>query len=283
LFVKIYHKIPDIIEEFLFFIYVFSISKNRRFGDFKIILKRKCITPEFKRDIIKACLINQIKIISMYSKIKELIKKIDVLNEALKEEYSQLATKYGFSFTQRKIVFLEKFKARNKKFRIPTWKYAVPKSICHVLSMPFIYMMIVPLVILDIFITIYHLVAFPLYGIPKVERKSYIVYDRRFLDYLNVIQKINCLYCSYANGFLAYAAEIAGRTERYWCPIKAAHQPTAYHGWYKDFADYGNPEEWKQKFNDQEAFNKEKDCRFLKKGVLLSSNKKSPSEVTEIF
>lgn len=36
-------------------------------------------------------------------------------------------------------------------------------------------------------------------------------------------------------------------SERYWCPIKAAHKPRFSHGWYKDFADYGNPEDWKEK------------------------------------
>lgn len=190
----------------------------------------------------------------MYSKIKELIKKIDLLNESLKTEYSRLANKYGFYFNQRKVIFLEKIKARNKSFRIPAWKYAIPKNVRHLLSLPFIYLMAIPLVILDIFITVYHLAAFPLYGIPKVKRSDYLIYDRKFLDYLNIIQKVHCLYCSYANGLLAYAVEIAARTERYWCPVKAAHRPKFYHDWYKDFADYGNPEEWNKKFNEREIF-----------------------------
>ncbi|MFZ2189515.1 MAG: hypothetical protein WAV48_01925, partial [Candidatus Magasanikiibacteriota bacterium] len=75
-----------------------------------------------------------------------------------------------------------------------------------------------------------------------------------FLDYLNWIQKIHCIYCTYVGGLFAYAVEIAGRTERYWCPIKAAHKPKFHHGWYSEFADYGNPEEWKEKFNDEKAF-----------------------------
>ncbi|MFA6534239.1 MAG: hypothetical protein WCT37_03640 [Patescibacteria group bacterium] len=187
-------------------------------------------------------------------RVKDLIQRIDRLNEALKEEYSRLAEKYGFSFERKKIVFLEKIRARNKKFRIPAWKYIVPRRLRHLLPLPFIYAMIIPAITLDIFITIYHLVAFPLYDIPKVRRSDYLVYDRRFLDYLNFIQKAHCLYCSYVNGLFAYAMEIAARTERYWCPIKAAHRPKSYHNWYQDFADYGNPEEWSEKFNDHQAF-----------------------------
>jgi hypothetical protein len=51
--------------------------------------------------------------------------------------------------------------------------------------------------------------------------------------------------------------EIAARTERYWCPIKAAKNPRYAHAWYKDFADYGSPKEWKEKFNELSAFGKE--------------------------
>ena len=190
----------------------------------------------------------------MDSKIKALLKKMEEVNQALRVEYARLAKEYGFSINQKRIIFLTKFRERNKALRIPVWKYVIPRNIRHVLSLPFIYMMIIPAVILDMCITIYHAAAFPLYRIPKVKRGDYIIYDRRFLDYLNIVQKIHCLYCSYVNGVFAYAVEIAARTERYWCPIKAANKPLSHHEWYKDFADYGNPDEWKEKFNDHDAF-----------------------------
>ena len=190
----------------------------------------------------------------MNQSIKDILEKINKLNRQLSEKYNQLAEKYGFSSAGRRIVFLQEFRKRNKKFKIPTWKYVIPQNIRHLLSMPFIYMMIVPVVILDIFVTIYHLVAFSLYHIPKLKRRDFIVYDRQFLDYLNWIQKIHCLYCTYVNGIFAYAVEVGARTERYWCPVKAAHKPKFHHDWYSEFADYGNPEEWKEKFNDEQCF-----------------------------
>ncbi len=190
----------------------------------------------------------------MESEIKKIIEKIESLNESLKKEYARLSEQYGFSFAKRKVVFLENFKLRNRTFRIPAWRYAVPQNVRHFLSLPFIYVMIFPVLILDFFLTIYNLVALPLYRIPRVKRKDHIIFDRKFLDYLNIIQKVNCIYCSYVNGLFAYASEIAARTERYWCPIKAAQKPVQCHRWYKDFADYGNPEEWKEKFNDEKAF-----------------------------
>lgn len=189
----------------------------------------------------------------MRSTIKDILEKIESLNNDLRVEYDRLAEKYGFEFERRKIVFLEEIRKKNKALKFPTWRYVIPTNIRHLLSMPFIYAMIVPTVILDIFLIVYQWTAFSLYRIPKVKRSEYIVYERRFLDYLNLVQKINCLYCSYVNGVFAYAVEIGARTERYWCPIKSAHKPKFSHGWYKDFADYGSPEQWREKSSSEEA------------------------------
>lgn len=198
------------------------------------------------------------------STISDILEKIEQLNGDLRKEYDRLAKQYGFSFQKRKVIFLDEFRKRNKTFRFPTWRYVIPTNIRHLLSMPFIYAMIIPAIILDVFLTIYQWVAFSLYRIPKVERRDYIVYERRFLDYLNIIQKLNCLYCSYVNGLFAYAVEIAARTERYWCPIKAANKPRFSHGWYRDFADYGSPEEWKEKTIQQSSHDPESLACFHK-------------------
>lgn len=188
----------------------------------------------------------------MRSTIQEILEKIESLNNDLRQEYDRLAEKYGFSLKKKRVVFLDEFRKRNKAFRFPTWKYVIPTNLRHFLSIPFIYMMIAPAIILDFFLTVYQWTAFPLYRIPRVKRKDYFVYERRFLDYLNIVQKMNCLYCSYVNWLFAYAVEIGGRTERYWCPIKSAHKPKFSHGWYRDFADYGSPEDWMQKTNQRE-------------------------------
>lgn len=90
----------------------------------------------------------------------------------------------------------------------------------HFIAGPIVYALAVPLVILDISLEIYHRICFPLYGIPFVPRKSYFRFDRARLPYLTMWEKINCQYCSYANGLLLYASVIAGETEQYWCSIR---------------------------------------------------------------
>lgn len=192
----------------------------------------------------------------MRSTITEIIEKIDRLREDLGKEYVTLAKKYGFSIEGKRVVFLEAIREYNKSVRLGIFRYIFSADIRHILSIPFIYGMIIPVAFLDLFLFVYQVCAFPLYKIPRVKRSEYIVYDRQFLDYLNIIQKVNCLYCSYANGVFAYAVEVGARTERYWCPIKAARHPKLPHVHYSEFADYGDPEGFKELFNDEQCFNK---------------------------
>ena len=44
------------------------------------------------------------------------------------------------------------------------------------------------------------------------------------------------------HGLLAYAGEIAARTEQFWCPVKHARRAVAAHARYRDFAEYGDAE-----------------------------------------
>jgi hypothetical protein len=129
-----------------------------------------------------------------------------------------------------------------------------------ILASPLLYAMIMPLVLVDIFLELYHRIAFPILGIPTVRRKQYIKIDRHLLPYLPAILKVACAYCGYANGLLQYAARIAGETERYFCPIKhqagADFHPPPHH---RDFTEYGDAAGFRRRWEagegrkDQEA------------------------------
>jgi hypothetical protein len=108
------------------------------------------------------------------------------------------------------------------------------------LTAPVIYGMIVPLVLTDLFAAAYQLVCFPVYGIGRVRRSDYVVIDRHRLTYLNAIEKLNCVYCGYANGVIAYVRELASRTEQYFCPIRHAIPVPGVHSRYARFVAYGD-------------------------------------------
>lgn len=113
----------------------------------------------------------------------------------------------------------------------------------HLLTGPFIYSVIVPVVFLDIILELYHRISFPVYGIPYVKRSQYIRIDRHRLSYLNWYEKINCMYCGYVNGFFFFASRVAGETENYWCGIKHKKieemKEQAHH---QEFLEYGDRE-----------------------------------------
>jgi hypothetical protein len=119
-----------------------------------------------------------------------------------------------------------------------------------VLSVPIIYFGIVPFAFLDLFLAVYQGICFPLYGIPKVQRSRYLVFDRAKLRYLNGVERVNCHYCSYANGLAAYFVEIAARTEQHWCPIKHKETEAPPHSRYGRFFDYGDDGEFFSGFDE---------------------------------
>lgn len=115
-----------------------------------------------------------------------------------------------------------------------------------VASAPLIYSLFIPLALLDLWMTVYQSICFPVYRLPRVERSRHVVLDRARLPYLTPLEKLNCVYCGYANGVLSYAREIAGRTELYWCPIKHAVEPSGLPPRYRDYFPYGDAESYRR-------------------------------------
>jgi len=119
----------------------------------------------------------------------------------------------------------------------------------HFVATPFIFILIIPLVIFDVFVELYHQIGFRLYGIKLVNRSSYIKIDRHKLKYLNIFNKIGCAYCGYANGFANYLVKICAETEKYWCGIKHKKSKEFIEPkHHKKFVEYGNEKEYKKRY-----------------------------------
>ena len=134
----------------------------------------------------------------------------------------------------------------HRRLKISSWKHLRSTRLLVILSSPLIYACVLPFLLLDAAVAIYQLVCFPIYGIPRVRRKDYLVFDRGRLAYLNTIEKIGCIYCSYVNGLVALITEIAARTEQYFCPIKHDHRPAQAHSRYGKFLPYGDARAYRE-------------------------------------
>lgn len=96
-------------------------------------------------------------------------------------------------------------------------------------SVPFIYAVAIPVLLLDFTVTLYQKICFPLFGIPNIRRSDYVLFRRVPIAGLNIFDHFNCYYCSYTNGVLRYAQQVAAATERMWCPIRQHRRPDGKH------------------------------------------------------
>ena len=177
----------------------------------------------------------------------ELIERIKTLEQALEAALEEKERRVQFRWAKGKVKFEEAVLAEHRKLKSSLARYVLDSRFLAILTAPIIYVGIVPFFLLDVFLVIYQAICFPVYGIPKVNRADYFVFDRGGLTYLNVVERINCAYCSYGNGLFAYAREISGRTEQHWCPIRHARRLRALHSRYGHFVDYGNAGQYRDK------------------------------------
>ena len=178
---------------------------------------------------------------------KNILDEIKSLEKKLLDEIHQKKKKYFYSLHKNRVNFEKGVKKEHKKLATNLIRYVFEANFLTVLTAPAIYLCILPALCLDVVISFYQFVCFPVYKIPKVKRHNYIIIDRQFLAYLNLFEKINCIYCGYFNGLMAYVSEIAGRTEQYFCPVKHAKAPMSIHSRYKHFLDFGDAEEYRKK------------------------------------
>ena len=139
-----------------------------------------------------------------------------------------------------RVWFDKELRETHRRLRQGIPAYVLRGNLLSLLTAPVIYSLLLPLVILDLWVMLYQAICFPIYGISRVPRRRYFAVDRHKLAYLNAIEKVNCTFCSYANGLLAYVREVAARTEQYWCPIKHARTIPNPHQRYHAFFEYGD-------------------------------------------
>lgn len=182
----------------------------------------------------------------MNDKIRRILEQISTLETELNTAIEEQESRVRYKIEGKRVVFEHAIQEAHRKLKprmnFLIWFFTVrPKNF---LTMPVIYGMLVPLALLDLCISLYQLTCFPIYGITRVKRANYILIDRQYLAYLNIIEKADCIYCGYAVGMIAYTSEILARTEQYFCPIKHARKMLGVHARYAHFLGYGEADDF---------------------------------------
>lgn len=173
------------------------------------------------------------------------------LEDDLREALHQQEASMLFEVKGKRVEFEHAIKQAHRRLKTGFFRWLVTNRPQNLITGPVIYGMIIPLVILDLFVSVYQAVCFPIYRIAKVRRAQYIVLDRQQLEYLNFVEKFHCTYCAYGSGLIAYVYEIVARTEEYFCPIKHARRILGTHSRYCRFLDYGEAADYEARL---EAF-----------------------------
>jgi hypothetical protein len=183
----------------------------------------------------------------MASRTADLLDRIAGLERELEGELTRRRALWRYRVDAGRVRFEREVHDahRRLKQRIPS--FLRESSPLTIVTAPVIYSLIVPVAILDLWVTMYQAICFRAYGITRVRRSAYIVIDRHKLAYLNGVEKFNCVFCGYANGVFAYVREVAGRTEQFWCPIRHAKRIRAPHSHYRGFIEYGDAEGYRRR------------------------------------
>lgn len=182
----------------------------------------------------------------MIDRIKSLLDQIKSLEDELTDELHKQEHKIFFELKGKKVEFENHVKQAHRQLKTGVFRWLFGIRPINIITAPIIYGMFIPIVFFDLLISFYQFSCFPIYKIAKVKRSHYIVFDRHHLMYLNIFERMHCLYCSYANGLVAYSREVLARTEQYFCPIKHAHKALGTHERYRHFLDYGDAEDYHQ-------------------------------------
>jgi hypothetical protein len=178
--------------------------------------------------------------------VERIAERLREAEQDLVREVEEQEQRWHYRVHRGRVWFDKERRTAHRRLKQSVPAYIREGSVLSLLTAPVIYSLLLPLALLDAWVTIYQWVCFPIYGIARVPRRDYFVIDRHRLAYLNAIEKVNCTFCSYANGVIAYVREVAACTEQYWCPIKHAQAIPTPHVRYHLFFDYGNAEGYRR-------------------------------------
>jgi hypothetical protein len=186
----------------------------------------------------------------MNERIQQLLDQMSVLEAELKTALNEQQSSIFFQIKGKRVEFEKSIKATHRKLKRNFFRWLITDRPQNLITGPIIYSMIIPLLVTDLFVTIYQITCFPIYRIQKVHRRDYIIFDRQQLSYLNFIEKFHCTYCAYGTGMVAYISEVIARTEQYFCPIKHARKVIGTHARYYRFLEYGEAENYEAKLEE---------------------------------
>src|SRR5215469_6931695 len=123
----------------------------------------------------------------MASRVDDLLERIAGLEQEIDVELDSIRTKWRYRIEKGRVRFESDVHEAHLQLRRSILRYLRESQILSIVTAPVIYSLMIPIVLLDLWVSIYQSICFRAYGINRVRRSDYIVIDRRHLAYLNGI------------------------------------------------------------------------------------------------
>ena len=182
--------------------------------------------------------------------IDDLVRRLVSIEDELERKLDAQRQNFQYRLDNKRAVFEQSILRQHLQLKTGLLSFLRRSPLSALIVAPAVYGLIVPLAILDLGVYVFQLVCFSAWRMERIKRSDYVIVDRHRLAYLNGIEKLNCAYCGYANGVIAYAREAASRTEQYWCPIKHALRVRAPHQRYRGFTAYGDAQGFRSQLDE---------------------------------
>jgi len=97
----------------------------------------------------------------MNNNISDLVGRIKALEEELEQKFSKRREEFKFTIENKCIRFAEDIIASYKRLKTGVIRYILDAHPLNILTAPVIYSGIIPFLLLDLFITVYQTICFP--------------------------------------------------------------------------------------------------------------------------
>ena len=79
------------------------------------------------------------------------------------------------------MIVADEFLRQQRRYKTGLFRFLLRTRFLVALTAPVIYLGWIPFLLMDLFVSLYQAVCFPIYRIPKVRRADYLVFDREDL------------------------------------------------------------------------------------------------------
>ena len=107
----------------------------------------------------------------MNDRLQELLNKIKQLETELLEEIQKKEKEYFYEIRDKKIHFKKEIKKKNKLLVKKIRRYLGDAPLMNIITAPVIWSCLLPALFLDLVVSLYQMICFPVYSIPKVKQR----------------------------------------------------------------------------------------------------------------